>query len=123
MVCSNPKSGLDVRRTPEPRTSLASPIYPLGREQHARDDPAPGQGTWSSSIPRMRPPTTGSAIPNRSASSRPSGLRRARRRPAADGLETWRWTMHRPVVGWCRPTTGQCRDFTLNRSADWTQLT
>jgi hypothetical protein len=36
-VCSNPQSELDVRRTPEPPTSHASPICLPGREQ--RDQP------------------------------------------------------------------------------------
>ena len=40
-VCSNPKSALDVPRTPEPPTSLASPICALGHEQRVRDDRIP----------------------------------------------------------------------------------
>jgi hypothetical protein len=122
-VCSNPKNALDVPRMPEPHTSPASPICPLGREQRVRDDLAPSTAIWSSPIGRMHPPTTGSALPNRSATQRPNGLRHAHRWPGRYRLETWRGTLHRTVVGRCRPTTAQCRDFTLNRSADWTQLT
>ena len=122
-VCSNAKSGLGVRRIPEPRTSPASPICRLGREQRVRDDLAPCTWTTSSSVLRMRPDPSRRTRTYRSATHRPSGLQSACRRPAAGGVETWRGEVHRTDVGRCRPTTGQCRDFTLNRSADWTQLT
>ena len=75
------------------------------------------------SSPRMRPTSSGSATTHRLATIGPSGLRHACRRPAAGGVETWRGAVHRTDVGRCRPTTTQCRDFTLNRSANWTQLT
>ena len=120
-VCSNPKSALDARRTPEPPISLASPICPLGREQRVRDDLAPGRAT-SSSIPRMRPTSSGRATTHRLATIRPSGLRHACRRAVAAGAGIWRRTVHRTDAGRCRPATAQCRDFTLNRSADWMQL-
>jgi hypothetical protein len=123
MVCSHPKSALDVPDTPDPRTLLGSPTCPPGREQLVRDDLASGTWTVSSSIPRMRPPTTGPASAHRLATQRPSGLQHAFRRTLAVGTEIWRGMLHRTVVGLGRPTTTQCRDFTLSRSADWMQLT
>jgi len=117
------RAGSGVRRTPEQPTSLASPIYPLGREQRVRDDLAPGTWTTSSSIPRMRPDPNRRTPTYRSATSEASGLRHACRRTATSTPEMWRRTMQRTVVGPCRPTTTQCRDFTLNRPADWMQLT
>ena len=105
--------------TPEPPTSLASPICALGHEQ--RDSPS--ARLIGGSTERMRPTSSDSTATYRLATQRPSGLQHAcrRRPPPAAGI--WRGMLHRTVVGRCRPTTGQCRDFTLNRSADWTQLT
>ena len=121
-ACSIPRSALDVRHTPEPPTSLAWPICPRGREQSVRDGLAPGRAT-SSSIPRMRPTYSGSTTTYRLATSTPSGLRRACRHSAASGSGFWCGMVHRTVVALGRPTTTRCRDFTLNRSADWMQLT
>ncbi len=74
------------------------------------------------STPTMRPTSSDRASTYRLATRRPSGLQHARRRQVAIGAEIWRGTLHRTGVGRCRPTTTQCRDSTLNRSADWTQL-
>ena len=76
-VCSNPKSALDVRRTPEPRISLASPICRLGHEHRNQlEKLAADQAARSRRclLPaRIAPPT------HRSASG-PSGLRHAQSR-------------------------------------------
>ena len=120
-VCSNQKSALDVPRMPEQPTSLASPISPLGHGLHARDDRNRGTAICSSPIPRMRPDPNRRNPTYRSAAG-PSGLRRACRRPVADNPEPWRSTLHPTVVGLGRPTTTQCLDFTLELSAEWTQL-
>jgi len=122
-ACSNPKSALDVPATPEPLTSPASRICPPRRERHARAGRGPGTAIWCSSLPRMRPDLNRRTTTHRSAATRPSGLQYARRRPAPDSLGNWRRTVHRTVVGRGRPATTPCRDFTLNRSAEWTQLT
>ena len=121
-VCSNPKSALDVRRTPEPPTLPVSPIWAPGREQRARDDPSRGTAICSSAIARMLLPATRIATTHRSTAQGPSGLRCACRRAATTTRRTWRRALHRTVVGQRRPATTQCRDFTLNSSAERTQL-
>jgi hypothetical protein len=122
-VCSNPKSALGVPATPEPRTSLASPICPPRHGRHARDGRGPGTAIWCSSPPRMRPDLNRRTTVYRSATTRPSGLQRARRLPIATAPGSWRRALHLTVVGRGRPATTRCRDFALNRSACWMQLT
>jgi hypothetical protein len=71
----------------------------------------------------MRPDPSRRTPTYRLATRRPSGLQRACRQTAASTREMWRRMLHRAVVGRGRPTTTQCRDFTLNRSAEAMQLT
>jgi hypothetical protein len=71
----------------------------------------------------MRVTSLGNIAIYRSTGLGPSGLPHARRGITVASPETQRWTLYRTDVEPGRPTTAQCRDFTLNRSANWTQLT
>ena len=112
------------RSTCQPRTSR--PFRPPRLSERSGTSSAISPSTTrltGSSTERMRPTSSDSTATYRLATRRPSGLQHARRREVAVGSEIWRRSVHRTGIGRCRPTTGHCRDFTLNRSANWTQLT
>jgi hypothetical protein len=106
---------------PRPSRSLRSPR--LSERSGTSSAISPTTRLIAGSTPTMRPTSSDSTATYRLTTPEASGLQRACFQTIAFGAEIWRGTMHRPVVGRCRPTTGQCRDFTLNRSADWMQLT
>ena len=111
------------RSTCQPRSSRALRSPRLSERSGPSSAISPSTRLTGGSIPRMRPTSSDSTATYRLATRRPSGLQRACRRQVAVRAKIWRGTVHRPVVGRCRPTTTQCRKFALNRPANWTQLT